>query len=766
MARVIIREQDLTGNIVNQDFTDIAFIPGFVKYPKEDYVSPQLCYSEAEFIDMFGNEPALAFSEFNYNVTYTADGQTRDVLNPETGTEVFYLGSNDVESLSDCAYHYARELLYRGLPIYYGPMNAKDENGKMKTYDGTQNLGEAKFIDITPSVIEDTKYTSSSPLVLSNDGRNYTFSISNSRKIYIKASTKTGYTAAYKWYVNGSLQEGKTSQTFNYDVTENTVIKCLTTFTKQEGSTASGPDEEVIDSYICVGLNSNNALLTVLPKGSSEALSVSTQPASEKFNISADDDEFTGFITAGVKSQVVSYNQQVTFTVQVEGTNVKKFNYVWCLKDADDENAKEIVKSTNQICKFSSGDTDIGPGHYQVIVYITADKSIREGLDPINIEKTGADLTTSQIIAEARARAIEKATEKINNQFLKEMLDFFCESDNIELLKDRGLYNFKYFTTGGYPLFESGSTNNTSDGNSTAFDNWNKALTNLLSICGQKTTDDAKDYITEDGSTQRQGRGDCVLLIDHTYDKAQDTMDLYSRAREWFEDPSNVSPETLEFAAMFTPWCNYSMTYTSHNVNLNLPASFAYLTCLADSIQAYDNWHAIAGVTRGSVKNINEVLLTNPLTNTKANKCQADPETAEKGRISINCITEIKPYGQVIWGNRTLQRADAYKHVTAMGFLNLRNEVSDIKKLVYRAARRWMFEQNTSILWINFKSTITPLLERMVHGYGLSRYEIRRGEKTAKHKLYAEIRIWPIYAVEYIDVTIQILDEETIVTEE
>ena len=129
-------------------------------------------------------------------------------------------------------------------------------------------------------------------------------------------------------------------------------------------------------------------------------------------------------------------------------------------------------------------------------------------------------------------------------------------------------------------------------------------------------------------------------------------------------------------------------------------------------------------------------------------------------------FTEIKPYGQVIWGNRTLQKADAYKHVTAMGFLNLRNEVSDIKKLVYRAARRWMFEQNTSVLWVNFKSTITPLLERMVNGYGLSRYEIRKGAKTAKHKLYAEIRIWPIYAVEYIDVTIQILDEETIVTEE
>lgn len=665
MARVVIREQDLTGNVYDQDFTDIAFVPGFVKYPKEEYSSPQLVFGEGQFVEMFGPEPALLNSNFKYTVKY--DG--KEVLNPETGNQLFFLDASVFDNLTDCAYHYARELVYRGLPIYYCPVNEKEKDdqgrwtGRLKAYDGNQG------VDGDPSI---------------------------------------------------------------------------------EASTGDG--------------QSLSATLKILPKNSSEELVISSQPSSEKFKLD-NSDESTAEVVGGVQAQTVAFQQQVTYTVQVEGTNVERFRYVWTIKGPGNDNKEEII-STNRICKFNTDifPSEVRPGDYTIKVKVTADKGNANNLEEMEVEKSAEVLTTKQIIDIARSKAIDKALEEINSKFGQEIIDFFKADENVELIKDRGLYNFKYMTTGGYPLFQAGVVK--SDGDSEEFDGWQRALTNLLSVCGQKTVDDSKDYIAEDGSITRQGRGDCVLLIDHMYDKAQDTMDLYEQARIFFEDSTNVNAETLEFASMFTPWANYGMTYTTHAVNVNLPASFAYLSCLADSIQAYDNWRAIAGVTRGTVKNINEILLVNPLTNTKANKCQTDPETAEPGRISINCITEIKPYGQVIWGNRTLQRADVYKHVTAMGFLNLRNEVSDIKKLVYRAARRWMFEQNTSILWINFKSTITPLLERMVHGYGLSRYEIKRGEKTKKHKLYAEIRIWPIYAVEYIDVTIQILDEETIVTEE
>ena len=99
-----------------------------------------------------------------------------------------------------------------------------------------------------------------------------------------------------------------------------------------------------------------------------------------------------------------------------------------------------------------------------------------------------------------------------------------------------------------------------------------------------------------------------------------------------------------------------------------------------------------------------------------------------------------------------------------MGYLNLRNLVCDVKKQCYQAARRYMFEQNSDILWINFKSFITPLLDKMKTSYGLSDYIIKKGAKSGKTKLYAEITLYPIYAVETIDVTISIQDEDVSVS--
>lgn len=780
MARIVIREQDLTGNRVDQDFTDIAFIPGFVKYPKEEYTSPQLCYNEEEFIEKFGNEPAITNSRFSYGIDF--DGST--VLNPDTGTEMFYLDSKDFESISDSAYHYARELLYRGLPIYYCPMNAYETEasesnkfvcdcedasgnikGKMKRYDGTQNLDPAHSTIKFPGDEEVEGLEADFKVLPKGYAGDEEVSIIKQQSVEKLVSLEAEPNKDMEYKIELIEGGGVKSQTIPFGASATFTVQLQGTnierFSYKWFIQEEGKDKQLIStSRLC-----NISSLLYAKQADPDALD---NAGFTKSKFAVPDGE--GFKVIDVYSNGEAWYTadgyiatKASGDYELDGISYPKYE----LSEEADEDIAASIKA--------SKDAIVGIANYKISVEITGTKSSAEALGTIKVIQEGNPLTVKQVYAIAKAKAVDAATAIVYNTFTKEMIDFFKNTENTELIKDRGLYNFKYMTTGGYPLFEAALLK--SDGRPKAgysdwaqkgqeISGWEIALSNLLEVVGQKTVDDSKDYISDDGSTQRQGRGDCVLLIDHTLDKCQDTMDLYEEARIWFENPANVNDDALEFAAMFTPWCNYGMTYTSHNVDVNLPASFAYLSCLADSIQAYDNWHAISGVTRGTVKNINEILLQSPLTNTKANKCQADPETAEKGRISINCITEIKPYGQVIWGNRTMQKADAYKHVTAMGFLNLRNEVSDIKKLVYRAARRWMFEQNTSVLWVNFKSTITPLLERMVNGYGLSRYEIRKGAKTAKHKLYAEIRIWPIYAVEYIDVTIQILDEETIVTEE
>ena len=86
--------------------------------------------------------------------------------------------------------------------------------------------------------------------------------------------------------------------------------------------------------------------------------------------------------------------------------------------------------------------------------------------------------------------------------------------------------------------------------------------------------------------------------------------------------------------------------------------------------------------------------------------------------------------------------------------------VSDVKKTVYQAAQRLMFEQNNDILWINFKALITPLLDSMVSGYGLSGYKIIKNASNDKTRLSAIVKLYPIYAVESFEITIVLSDQE------
>ena len=210
---------------------------------------------------------------------------------------------------------------------------------------------------------------------------------------------------------------------------------------------------------------------------------------------------------------------------------------------------------------------------------------------------------------------------------------------------------------------------------------------------------------------------------------------------------------------MFTPWATYSRITTDSNndqATFRAPGSYAYLLALADSIKTNANWLAIAGATRGGVKNLFEMNTVIP--NGVADAMQ--PRDA----ISVNAITNIKPYGYTIWGNRTLKNNAEQGNLVATSFLNIRNLVSDVKKTCYRVARKLTFEQDTDVLWINFKSEIAKLLDRMKSGYGISGYKIIRdaSHERAKDKatLCAKVILYPTYAVEDFYITIVLKDDE------
>lgn len=293
-------------------------------------------------------------------------------------------------------------------------------------------------------------------------------------------------------------------------------------------------------------------------------------------------------------------------------------------------------------------------------------------------------------------------------------------------LSEISTYSIKYITSGGYPTFEYSQTTGS----------------------GQSAT---VITVSQKMATLAASRGDAIAFIDHTDNPKRPltgTNSVYNIAHEGF-----LQDTTSSFATMMTP---YGIYRTSDVSDISMPGSFGYLLALARALRTYPSWLPIAGVVRGVVPSITRLNTSKPLTNAIADSYQTDT-SSNSNNISINAITYINDIGYVIWGNRTMSTSNSGFATT---FLNMRNLVCDVKKRAFATAQSCLFEQNTDVLWINFKGGIMQLLDQMVGGGAIQYYKILKIETADKTKIAAKIQIMPIYAVEAFEITVVLTDEE------
>lgn len=253
-------------------------------------------------------------------------------------------------------------------------------------------------------------------------------------------------------------------------------------------------------------------------------------------------------------------------------------------------------------------------------------------------------------------------------------------------------------------------------------------------------------------------RGDCVTLL-NGYGKTG-ILTL----------PSTISEEDAEYAAVFYPNCDIKIEkfkelvsgkISSSTGEETMPAVYAYLVSFITSInKGNPEWLAVAGSVRGVVPNLVKPTDILGSADVDALQCRAAELDGANDNVgcAVNPICNINPYGYLIWGNRTFKLNEGT--LTATSFLNVRNLISSIKKTVFIAAKRYTFEQNDDILWLNFTSAITPILDRMMSGSGIGGYKITKVKANAKARLAARIQIVPIEAVEDFDIEIEIVDSE------
>lgn len=282
----------------------------------------------------------------------------------------------------------------------------------------------------------------------------------------------------------------------------------------------------------------------------------------------------------------------------------------------------------------------------------------------------------------------------------------------------------RYITSGAYPTFEM----KTSDGKSTALD--------TAMIDAATARKDAYALIDHGDSTDR------VLFGDGSVIKA---------ARTAYANIENGSR-----GAMFTPWGTYNITNLKDGGGVqSLPASFAYLTCLATSIRSGNPAYlAIANVGRGK-----PLFLQHLNTTSRLSSAIANTEMQSETQISINPITNINPYGLVIYGNNTLSDNSKTKGKTATSDLNIRNLACRVTKLLRDAAQQMIFEPNTDALWVTFKGRVMPSLDAMVSGQGLKRYNIVRVESSNQREVKAKVYLFPVYSVEKVTIDLILSDE-------
>ena len=264
-------------------------------------------------------------------------------------------------------------------------------------------------------------------------------------------------------------------------------------------------------------------------------------------------------------------------------------------------------------------------------------------------------------------------------------------------------------------------------------------------------------------------RGDAVALVDipDPAESGEDEFDL-DYINHFIESltvsdiviSGHDNENPFKYAACF------SQNVSFKGEDAELPGSFAYLSAFAKHINRFPAWFAMAGSIRG-VLPFEKVSTSYKFSTAEIDNLQ-DRETADKK--AVNVITEVRPYGNIIWGNRTLypltRGDDGSLGLRASNFLNIRQLCCDLKKLLFRVSRQYTFEPNSDVLWTNFKNSITPLLEEMKSGQGIRGYKIVKVATTKKATLKAKIIIIPIEAVEDFDLTVELSDSISVTEEE
>lgn len=745
MAKTTIYEKDVTTTPAKSVTTNAVYIPGYAITGPID--TPIMCNSYEEFVNTFGDEPYI----FTETQEYKA------------GTNLPKVQKGEPER----SYLYAKELLFAGIPVLYERVSTGVTSAAYTNIDlhvpilTSKDVANFEIVNVNNGEITlnseqvDDKYIYRVPYeyrFLFDGGCTY-YATNFVAEIQDTISSTT-----YK-LTQENVDSGVGNITVTNASTEETISNITCTF--DDGILVITSDEELTKKLTAISFNYKNAVHYFV-YGNPYA-------TYNKWTL--------GLYTKDSQDEEITYEDIDNSEISPE-----KFRY--------DTNIKTLafwVPFTSFACIFpsefrkyhGSNNTEFAlefvakyPGRYGSNIKVETTTKTVQGISYINVSASLGEITENKLISLDRNSNIyyknvefdliniyvthNAVTEEPSQDFVEDSGYYLLDSSfSLEFpisetepefnlfnfynkllggtnsifdkLVDRNNYPIKYISSGAYPTYQVPSANIVQEDMYIPTYKESEIAERMMKVAGDRT--DAVALI------------DCLdnfgeLSLEELYENLQDLPTNYTQLNEL----------TAKYAQMTIGAGKYNLR-TYDNV-ITLPGSFAYLRCLAESSKTNPNYYAIAGVTRGLVPNFIEPVVN--ITGAEAELCQ------QRTGISINPITKISPYGYTIWGNRTL-----YPNVDdliASSFLNIRVLCADIKKEIFKITQGLSFELYTDILWVNFKSALQSVLDKIKTNGGIRSYNIKQVSTNSRATIKALITITPVEAVEDFDITLELAD--------
>ena len=285
--------------------------------------------------------------------------------------------------------------------------------------------------------------------------------------------------------------------------------------------------------------------------------------------------------------------------------------------------------------------------------------------------------------------------------------------------------------------------------------------------CEQEVDSEGADATKSDGPLANAmeicaKRRDCVTVYTKKLTAYSDAENEILSAAVSGDDFLNKEVKAERSKYCF-PYLAKSLQEGSSDTKTVLPAGQAYILAFLNSVlEGNSPYKAVAGYKRGIIPVSN--LSIGLITEDEIDSMQPRDSSAR----SINPIVNLTCLGEDtirILGDRTAYQLESGSDLISSSFASLRIMLCAIKKRLYRVARKYQYESNNNDLWIKYTSEVNVLLDNMKSVGVISSYRWYEEATTEKAKICARLVITPVEPVEDFDLTIELQDEDTVVSE-